>query len=62
MVLRVGLIGYGSWTRMAYIPALQRDGAHPNRLGSRAQRGHAATHRLRDSARMSPYSQMPPIC
>jgi len=26
MDLRVGLIGYGSWTRMAYIPALQRDG------------------------------------
>ena len=26
MTLRVGLIGYGSWTRMAYIPALQRDG------------------------------------
>ena len=26
MDLQVGLIGYGSWTRMAYIPALQRDG------------------------------------
>ena len=26
MTLRVGLIGYGSWTRMAYIPALRRDG------------------------------------
>ncbi len=26
MTLRVGLIGYGNWTRMAYIPALQRDG------------------------------------
>ena len=26
MDLRVGLIGYGSWTRMAYVPALQRDG------------------------------------
>ena len=26
MTLRIGLIGYGSWTRMAYIPALQRDG------------------------------------
>lgn len=24
--LRVGLIGYGNWTRMAYMPALQRDG------------------------------------
>lgn len=24
--LRVGLIGYGSWTRMAYAPALRRDG------------------------------------
>ena len=26
MALNVGLIGYGNWTRMAYIPALQRDG------------------------------------
>lgn len=26
MDLRIGLIGYGSWTRMAYVPALQRDG------------------------------------
>ena len=26
MIPRVGLIGYGSWTRMAYVPALQRDG------------------------------------
>lgn len=26
MDLRVGLIGYGSWTRMAYLPALRRDG------------------------------------
>ena len=26
MTLRVGLIGYGSWTRMAYLPALRRDG------------------------------------
>ena len=26
MTLRVGLIGYGSWTRMAYIPAIRRDG------------------------------------
>ena len=26
MDLRVGLIGYGNWTRMAYVPALQRDG------------------------------------
>ena len=26
MALNVGLIGYGSWTRMAYIPALRRDG------------------------------------
>ncbi|MDE0200699.1 MAG: Gfo/Idh/MocA family oxidoreductase [Caldilineaceae bacterium] len=26
MDFRVGLIGYGSWTRMAYLPALQRDG------------------------------------
>lgn len=26
MDLRVGLIGYGSWTRMAYVPALNRDG------------------------------------
>ena len=26
MDLRVGLIGYGNWTRIAYIPALQRDG------------------------------------
>ena len=26
MNLRVGLIGYGNWTRMAYVPALQRDG------------------------------------
>ena len=23
---RVGLIGYGGWTRMAYVPALRRDG------------------------------------
>lgn len=26
MTLRIGLIGYGSWTRMAYLPALRRDG------------------------------------
>ena len=26
MTLRIGLIGYGSWTRMAYVPALRRDG------------------------------------
>lgn len=26
MNLRVGLIGYGSWARMAYVPALRRDG------------------------------------
>ena len=26
MDLRVGLIGYGNWTRMAYVPALGRDG------------------------------------
>ena len=26
MALNVGLIGYGNWTRMAYVPALQRDG------------------------------------
>ena len=26
MTLGIGLIGYGNWTRMAYIPALQRDG------------------------------------
>ncbi len=26
MNLRVGLIGYGNWTRMAYVPALRRDG------------------------------------
>ena len=26
MNLRVGLIGYGSWTRMAYVPALRQDG------------------------------------
>ena len=26
MALNVGLIGYGTWTRMAYIPALRRDG------------------------------------
>lgn len=26
MELRVGLIGYGGWTRMAYVPALGRDG------------------------------------
>ena len=26
MNLRVGLIGYGNWTRMAYLPALRRDG------------------------------------
>ncbi len=24
--IRVGLIGYGNWTRQAYVPALQRDG------------------------------------
>ena len=26
MDLRIGLIGYGSWTRIAYLPALHRDG------------------------------------
>ena len=26
MTLRIGLVGYGSWTRVAYLPALQRDG------------------------------------
>ena len=26
MTLHVGLIGYGGWTRTAYVPALQRDG------------------------------------
>ncbi|MDE0141536.1 MAG: Gfo/Idh/MocA family oxidoreductase [Caldilineaceae bacterium] len=26
MDLSVGLIGYGNWTRMAYLPAMQRDG------------------------------------
>ncbi len=26
MALRIGLIGYGNWTRMAYLPALHRDG------------------------------------
>ncbi len=26
MNLRIGLIGYGGWTRMAYVPALGRDG------------------------------------
>ncbi len=26
MTTRLGLIGYGGWTRMAYVPALQRDG------------------------------------
>ena len=25
-MIRVGLIGYGSWTRAAYLPALRRDG------------------------------------
>ena len=26
MTLPIGLIGYGTWTRMAYVPALRRDG------------------------------------
>ena len=26
MIVRVGLIGFGGWTRTAYVPALQRDG------------------------------------
>lgn len=26
MTLRIGFIGYGNWTRMAYLPALRRDG------------------------------------
>ena len=26
MTIRVGLIGYGSWARMAYLPAIRRDG------------------------------------
>ena len=26
ITFRVGLIGYGNWARMAYVPALRRDG------------------------------------
>ena len=42
---RVGLIGYGGWTRMAYVPALQRDGRA--RIVSAAAPSAATQERIR---------------
>ncbi len=37
--LRVGLVGYGAWTRSAYLPALRRDGrARPVAVVARSER------------------------
>ena len=51
MNLRIGLIGYGSWTRMAYHSSDTARRARPYRLGSRAQRRHAAAHPRRTRLR-----------
>ena len=45
MNLRVGLIGYGGWARMAYVPALQRDGRA--RIVSAAAPSAATQQRIR---------------
>ena len=45
MNLRVGLIGYGSWTRMAYVPALRQDGRA--RIVSAAAPSAATQQRIR---------------
>ena len=42
---RVGLIGYGGWTRMAYVPALRRDGRA--RIISAAAPSEATQQRIR---------------
>ena len=42
---RVGLIGYGGWTRMAYVPALRRDGRA--RIVSAAAPSEATQQRIR---------------
>ena len=42
---RVGLIGYGGWTRMAYVPALRRDGRA--RIISAAAPSDATQQRIR---------------
>ena len=41
---RVGLIGYGGWTRMAYVPALRRDGRARIVSAAAPQRCHTAAH------------------
>ena len=46
MDLRIGLIGYGSWTRMAYLPALRRDGRAE--IVSAAAPSAATQQRIRD--------------
>ena len=45
MNLRVGLIGYGGWARMAYVPALRRDGRA--RIVSAAAPSAATQERIR---------------
>ena len=44
--LRIGLIGYGGWTRAAYVPALRRDGRA--RIVSAAARSEATHKHIRD--------------
>ena len=46
MDLRIGLIGYGSWTRMAYLPALHRDGRA--KIVTAAAPSTATQQRIRD--------------
>ena len=46
MTTRVGLIGYGSWTRVAYVPALRRDGRAE--IVSAAAPSEATQERIRE--------------